>query len=90
MQKKGKIISKENSSKRVFQYTDFNLMKAILLCVIHCTLSKVIYSADVLFFYWGHLYKLLQFLTNVCHIFTHMKVGKVTVFLNNQFHSSLL
>lgn len=65
-------------------------MKAILLCVIHSTLSEVIYSADTIFFYLAHLYKLLQFLTNTCHIFTHVKVGKVVVFLNNQFHGSLL
>lgn len=74
------------SPARWFQ---FRLTKAILLCITHSTLRGT-YSADTIFFYWAHLSELLQFLTNISYIVTCIKVGKVGIVLNNQFHGSLV
>lgn len=47
----------------------FRLTKAILLCITHSSLRGT-YSAHTMFFYWAHLSKLLQLLTNISYIVT--------------------
>lgn len=74
------------SPARWFQ---FKLTKAILLCITHSSLRGT-YSAHTMFFYWAHLFKLLQLLTNISYIVTCIKVGKAGIVLTNPFYGSLV